>query len=303
MFSSTSESSPLNQAPTPKPEVDLGGIARVLGSSVSEELRRQFIAELDPVGPVELVLVTDLARQAAAMERWHDAALAIARHGARALPMLLAPTETEDQSNFDSILVSAMSTDAADRSERHSLARTRAFHRTLRRLEEVQDRRRERDLAGRAVVPVSFADEAACEAHLINRLKSKSDPCANCGSQTGYYLPSRLAWECGKCHKQFGLRFGTVMAGSAIDLFTWSEAIRLLLWRPTISAAELAEKIGLTRMATVRSMMAKIRTALAADDASERLAGLDQHFASNQLPESSASKNKNSKTYSSESAT
>jgi hypothetical protein len=77
------------------------------------------------------------------------------------------------------------------------------------------------------------------------------------------------------------LRSGTVLAGSALSLFTWSEAIRLLLWRPTTSAAELAEKIGLKRIATVRSMMVKIRTAMASEDASERLAGLDRHFASN----------------------
>ena len=282
MFSSpTDQSSPLNQGPILAHEIGLGSIPRVLQPTLLEDILRQFIAEFAPVGAVEWVLVTDLARQAAAMERWNDAALATARHGARAMPLLTTSTETEEQSILDSILVGAMSTDAADRSERHSLARARAFHRSLKRLEEVQDRRRERERAGRVVVPPSLADEAACEAYLIARLRRESYRCGNCGSAAGSYLPSRQMWECGKCRKQFGLRSGTVMADSALSLFTWSEAIRLLLWRPTIGVAELAEKIGLTRIATVRSMMAKIRTAMAAEDASERLAGLDRHFASN----------------------
>jgi transposase-like protein len=281
VFSPTDEFSPPNPRVTPDPEIGLGGIPRVLEPSVLEEIQRQFITELAPVGAVESVLVADLARQATAMERWHDAALAMARHGARALPMLTTSVETGEQSILDSILVSAMSTDAADRSERHSLARTRAFHRTLKRLEEVQDRRRERERAGRIVVPTPFANETAFEEYLVARLRCESHRCGDCGSATGSYLPSRQVWECGKCRKQFGLRSGTVLAGSALSLFTWSEAIRLLLWRPTISALELAEMIGVTRIATVRSMMAKIRTAMASENASERLAGLDRHFASN----------------------
>lgn len=279
MFSTTDEFSSLN--PSPTLEVGLGSLPRVLEPAMLGEIHRQFIAEFLPVGLVESVLVADLARQAMAMERLHDAGLAMARHAARALPMLTTSAETDQQSILDSILVSAMSTDAADRSERHSLARTRAFHRTLKRLEEVQDRRRERERTGRAVVPIPFADEEACEEYLSARLRRDSYRCGRCDSTTGSYLPSRRMWECGKCRKQFGLRSGTVMADSALSLFTWSEAIRLMLWRPTIGAAELAEKIGLKRIATVRSMMAKIRTALAAEDASERLAGLDRHFASN----------------------
>ena len=60
---------------------------------------------------------------------------------------------------------------------------------------------------------------------------------------------------------QIGLRSNTVMAHSPISLRQWFDAVRLLLWRPTIGAVELAEKVGLTRLATARSMMAKIRTA------------------------------------------
>src|SRR5271155_5072602 len=81
------------------------------------------------------------------------------------------------------------------------------------------------------------------------------------------------------CNRTPGFRAGTVMAGSALPLFVWFNAIRVLLWRPTVGTAELAEQIGLRRMTTVRTVARRIREAMGADDASTRLAGLDQHFA------------------------
>ena len=69
------------------------------------------------------------------------------------------------------------------------------------------------------------------------------------------------------------------MAKSSIPLLVWFEAIRHLLWQPTITAAELADKLNIQRLATVRSLSKKIRTALMAENASELLAGLDERYA------------------------
>lgn len=249
----------------------------VLDRERFEEYLREFTAEHRPCGPTEHALVRDLARQAAAVDRWGAAAEAVERTAACKLPGLATFPEGDDFAK-DASLAGAMATDVAHQCERHSLARSRAFCRTLAKLEQLQAKRHSREVI---VMPSPFADEVACQEFLSIRLRRDSYRCGHCGSTTGSYLPSRQMWECGKCRKQFGLRSGTVMADSALSLFTWSEAIRLMLWRPTIGAAELAEKIGLKRIATVRKMMAKIRTALAAEDASERLAGLDRHFASN----------------------
>jgi hypothetical protein len=249
----------------------------VLDRERFEEHLREFTAEHRPCGPTEHALVRDLARQAAAVDRWGAAAEAVERTAACKLPGLATFPDGDDFAN-DALLAGAMATDAAHQCERHSLARSRAFCRTLAKLEQLQAKRNSREVM---VMQSPFADEVECEEYLSARLRRDSYRCGRCGGTTGSYLPSRQMWECGKCRKQFGLRSGTVMAGSALSLFTWSEAIRLVLWRPTIGAAELAEKIGLKRIATVRSMMVKIRTALAAEDASERLAGLDRHFASN----------------------
>jgi len=92
-------------------------------------------------------------------------------------------------------------------------------------------------------------------------------------------LGKRKRHECRECQHQLGLRAKTVMAHSAVSLRQWFEAIRLLLWQPTIRATELSTQLGVPRLATARSMMQKIRAALSLEDASERLAGLDRHFA------------------------
>ena len=94
-------------------------------------------------------------------------------------------------------------------------------------------------------------------------------------------LETRKCRECRGCKLQIGLRGSTVMARSPVPLRLWFDAVRIMLWQPTLNATQLAKKIGLPRIATVRSMMVKIRTAMASADASERLAGLDRHFASN----------------------
>jgi hypothetical protein len=68
------------------------------------------------------------------------------------------------------------------------------------------------------------------------------------------------------------------MARSAVPLRIWFEAIRWILWRPTIRTTELGELIGVRRLATVRAMVRRIRAAMAAEDASELLAGLDEYY-------------------------
>ena len=84
--------------------------------------------------------------------------------------------------------------------------------------------------------------------------------------------------ECRDCRAQAGLRTRTVMARSPVRLWQWFEAIRWILWRPTIDTSELAEKLGIRRPTTVRAMAKKIRAALAAEDGSQQLAGLDVHY-------------------------
>jgi transposase-like protein len=202
---------------------------------------------------------------------------AVERQAARQLPNLVFASASE-AAGQDLVLAGAMSADAADRCERHALARTRAFYRALHKLELIQSRRRQAGTDCQPLLPASFPDEPACEAYLAERFRRGARSCPRCGSTTGYFFPARRSWECAGCKTQLGLRFGTVMARSAVALTAWFEMVRVLLFRPTSSLTELAAKTGLGRVATVRSMARRIREAMARDDASEQLAGLDVHF-------------------------
>lgn len=243
-----------------------------------EEYRAQFLREYDPVGPTELAIVGDLARQCAAMERWGEGGASAGRQAARGLPALVGPAHGDDDAWQEAVLVGALSSETTERCERQYLGHARAFYRALQKLQELQARRKQ-GACEKAVAPSPFADEAACEAYLAARFREGRCPCSKCGGTQGYIMPARRAWECSRCKLQTGLRSGTVMARSAIPLWCWFEAIRLIYWQPTISVADLAAKVGARRLATMRSLASKVRQAMADNDASAKLAGLDVHFA------------------------
>lgn len=261
---------------------DSGGVRTV--ASLPHELERDtgrerlaaLLREYEPVGVVERALVEDLARQIAVMTRWGKAAEAVERLAATHLTDW---SHTEEQSDMEDLQFAAISSDNAERCERQSLLNSRAFQRTYHLLQELQERRRTRERAADGRPPVLFRDEATCEQYLADRFKRGRNACRKCGSREGCYLEERRVWECRGCQSQTGLRTGTLMARSQLALWHWFSAISWMLFRPSISARELALKVGLERPATVRSLMQKIRAAMAAEDASEQLAGLDLHFA------------------------
>jgi hypothetical protein len=249
-------------------------IPPVLRGDAERRYHEQFTAEYRPVGPTENALVRDLARQAAAADRWSDAALAIERQAALHLCEL---TPVSHSDGDDAVLAAALSNEVADRAERHGLARHRSFHRTLSQLRDLQQSRfleANRQLQP----PPGPGDEKVCEQYLADRFLSGTHACHRCGTRDGWVLAARRSWECSTCKTQVGLRYGTVMARSAIPLRIWFDAIRWILWRPTIRTTDLSEWIGVRRLATVRTMACRIRAAMAADDASELLAGLDKYY-------------------------
>ena len=67
-------------------------------------------------------------------------------------------------------------------------------------------------------------------------------------------------------------------ARESLPLKTWFAAIKLLLQAPHIGTRALSEKLAIKRLATMRKLAKKIRAAMAAADAEQRLAGLREHF-------------------------
>jgi transposase-like protein len=123
-----------------------------------------------------------------------------------------------------------------------------------------------------------FQAEANCVSYLLGRWQRKECSCPRCGTQLGYWLPSRQRWQCAGCHHQVGLREGTVMAGSHLPLSMWFRAIRVLIQNPNVSNAALTTAIATHRPATACRIAKKIRAALRSPNAFSLLAGLDRVF-------------------------
>ena len=266
---------PGDLAAPPHPRGADAEVPQLLDSQRIHQLRREFEDEYGPQGPTERYLVRCLAQQAAALDRFTLGTAAVEREAARAIPQFAAGGSEDDDARYaDVLLAAALQSEGAERCERHCLALVRGFQRTQRRLEELQAQRRRREAADHDAPPTPIVDEAACIAHLERRLR-RDRPCDRCHASHGSYLPSRRLRECAGCGKQIGLRYGTVMAGSPLPLRTWFTAVRLILWRPMIGVAELAEHLGVRRLPTVRTIAQRIRDALRSEQASELLAGLD----------------------------
>ncbi len=68
-----------------------------------------------------------------------------------------------------------MSTDIADRSERHALGHARAFYKALKQLRELQAARQSPNGCGESL-PLPFTNQADCESFLADRFKRGERP-------------------------------------------------------------------------------------------------------------------------------
>lgn len=256
-------------------------LPEVLGQDLLDGLIAAFEREWQPASPLEAVLVRELARHAAALQRAEEAELALLRQGAAAIGPLLV-LESNDPPPGDAeerALAAAFPTEAVDRLTRYRRAHERGFYAAYARLAELERSRHAGIVQRRAEAAADmFPNEDACENYLRKRLDSGDYPCLACGARRGYWLAARRRWECARCGRQWSVRSGTVMAGSRLPLKTWFEAIRQVLFNPDIDAEELAAALRIRRLATVRSVSQRIRQALASLGASQLLAGLDQFF-------------------------
>ena len=233
----------------------------------------------------------DLARQAVAMETWNGGVPALQRERVRRASKFAIPDDETDDDLDDVVLASAVSAPDVQLAEHLAQRHTRAFYRALRVLQELQEQRKAHREATQPPPPENqFLTEASCEMHLQKRFERGCYECPRCGSCRGHYIVTRRCWECSGCKRQSGLRVGTVAADSPLPLVVWFSAIRLLLWHPSMTAIELKSKLGIGRIATVRSIARRITSALAEANASQLLAGLDVYYAicRSSSPESSA---------------
>lgn len=219
------------------------------------------------------MLLRELARHSAALELVEDAELSVLRYGCLSSSALLLPPEGQEE---DVCLASAVTSDAAERVTRYRRAHEKGFHAALQRFLDLRTNQQARKPMRMKEEGLHFTDERACAAWLRKRLLHVDHRCAACGHAHGHWLADRQRWECARCGRQMGLRAGTLMERSQFPLVLWFKAIAALRANPSICATELATALGVARLATVRSIMQRIRSALESPHRSSLLAGLDQ---------------------------
>jgi transposase-like protein len=249
----------------------------ILGPEVLQEYLLRLRAEWQPQTPTQGLLIAEMARHAAALERIESAELAVLRSGANAVSRLQLGKNAHDNAPDDAdefILAAAVSTDGIDRVTRYRRAHEKGFHQALQRLREIRGEPRIVPQLVRVAQPFPFT-ENACRDHLIRRMITPEYRCPHCGHPAGYWLAARSRWECTRCGRQSGLRAGTIMERSPLPISTWFAAIWLMLTNPSASRDEVTKATKLSRPNTVRQVTEKITAAMASPNATCLLAGLN----------------------------
>lgn len=232
--------------------------------------RQSLRDQLQPATALELILVDEMARHAASMEISAGAEGRVLRFAARHAEYLhRAPADLERQA--EAMIAASMTNHATERVERYGQVHRRAFYRAL---SQLQFLRSEKPIGGDDRLPSAFESEEACEAYLLGRAQAARSPCPRCRKRKRHYLRARRCWECSSCGMQSGIRRGTVMESSPLPLNVWFKVILAVSREPSMAVRDLADRVGLTRVATVRNMAKKVQAAIDSPDAETRLAGL-----------------------------
>ncbi|NQV23001.1 MAG: transposase [Rhodopirellula sp.] len=234
--------------------------------SIAKELRYEW----NPQTPTEEYLVREAARHQAVLDKVESMENAVLRRGARAA-LLLNDGNGESELR-DVALAGAATSDAIQRLTRYRRTHERAVLRSLDALRHLREGRMAASDDRPPQDPV--LSESDCETWLAQRLQTQFQ-CRKCDGRAATHLANAKALQCRSCRTQFGLRSGTVMAGSKASLQMWFCAIRAVVEDREISVKSLAKVMGVSRVATARSMRQRILQAMESASTSKLLADLN----------------------------
>jgi len=249
--------------------------AEILRSGRFSEVVAELWTEYSPQTATEQLLIDEIARRAIGIETSSAAATACQESAEKSLSKFVL-SGILAAGPYAGPSAEGVPCEAADRAQRQSIAHSRAFVQAIKLLNRLQERRIQevRPNGERPFNP--FRCEVTCTGYLA-AWGRRNFVCRACGNHGAHFIPSRHCLECSACKVQCGLRSGTLMADSALPLSTWFLAIWSVLREPKIKVDELQLRLGLQRVATVRAMLRKIRQALAVEQRSQLLAGLDHY--------------------------
>lgn len=261
----------------PKVELPEACVESPAVSPDSGAVVRQFYESLRDEYPLKSLFGQELLRQAASqlylMNRAGEAQLSAIKLGMTAGKLFLPGSDPSGTA--DAGLLSAFSNPAAARSCQFQQRHLQQFRQLLVQIDQLFQREvvQLRDFD----IRTCFPDERACRAYLQTRLLTSSWCCPECNHPHGDWLARRARWECRNCRTQTGIRHGTVMAQSKLPLRIWFHAIDLVAHVRPMTGTELAQQVGIDRVATAMRMQTTVRAALMTEDADRLLAGI-QHL-------------------------
>ena len=116
-----------------------------------------------------------------------------------------------------------------------------------------------------------YGTEKACAAAFVKYRWPQGFICPKCDNESFWYITTRKVYQCSKCRHQVSVTAGTLFHSTNLPLVKWFLAIYLVAAdKGGISALRLSKHIGVS-WPTARSMLKKIRTAMAHRDNIYRL--------------------------------
>jgi transposase-like protein len=213
------------------------------------------------------------------LELGEEAEGAVLRQGATELAGLMMGDTCEDESSeTDAMLSAAVASEALERFARYRRGHEKALYAALNKLEEFRASRQQPSGQIQATPRGNFDTEAACVTYLQQRFERDDWCCPRCSNHSGNWLKGRQRWQCARCGRQVGLRYGTVMHRSPLPLKVWFKAIQALSQNPRATTQDVISVTGIQRRQTVRSVIARIQQATTSKDAPQLLAGLNGYF-------------------------
>ncbi len=120
-----------------------------------------------------------------------------------------------------------------------------------------------------------FATEARCRAYFLKHRWPEGFICPKCHHTSGYFIKTRLSYQCKKCHYQASATAGTIFHKTKTPLRKWFWMIFLLSQnKQSYSILGLQRLLKINLYKTAWLMAHKIRKALADRDAKYKLGGL-----------------------------
>jgi transposase-like protein len=120
-----------------------------------------------------------------------------------------------------------------------------------------------------------FMTEQRCIQFLLKRRWKNGFVCPKCQHKDGYFIQTRLLYQCKSCHHQVSVTSGTIFHKTRTPLRKWFWMIYFMTQsKHSYSISGLQRLLNISAYNTAWSMSQKIRHAMSDRDATYKLAGL-----------------------------